>query len=341
MRSGRWLAAVACTLIVALLTASGASGARSRPGHYVHGTYGAYTYLLYVPRGYRPKQHVPLVVLLHGCSTTAAEQAQASNYGPLADRHDFLVLYPDNGAVDTNPARCWKALYTPQLEGRGMGDGAAIAGMTQKIIAAWHVDSTRVYAIGLSSGAFETSVLGAAYPDLFAAIGINSGGAYMRGSTGCIGPYQAGPSPATLAAEAYAEEGPRARIVPVIFFHGDADGTVPYECGLEALAQWLQTDNDVLMAAGAPAIPATPASSTNGQVPGGHAYTVNDYREPGGCLIAQFWTVHGMGHFWSGGSPNPAVATWTDPLGPSAAAASWAFFTAHRLTPAGAASPCV
>ena len=58
---------------------------------------------------------------------------------------------------------------------------------------------------------------------------------------------------------------------------------------------------------------------------GGYAYTDDSYQEPDGCTIAQFWTIHGMDHTW-----------W-----PSASAASWAFFSAHRLTPPGAASPCI
>jgi poly(hydroxyalkanoate) depolymerase family esterase len=341
----RLLAALLGALVVAGLAAScvpgtDASGSPPGPGRYLHGRYGSYAYALYVPPRYRRGGRVPLVVVVHGCSTTADQQARVSNYDPLAARHDFLVLYPDNGLVDVNN-RCWKGSMTPQTEGRGMGDAAAIAGMTRAVMAAWSVDPRRVYVIGMSSGAFEVSIIGAAYPDLFAAIGIHSGAAYMRGPNGCIGAaYQYGPSTGDLAAAAYAAEGPRARIVPVVVLHGDADGTVPYECGRQALTQWLQTDDDVLTAAHAAQIPARPAATWNGRVPSGHSYTVQAYREPGGCTVAQFWTIHGMGHFWSGGPHDPSLAFWTDPSGPSAAAASWAFFSAHRLTPAGAAGPC-
>ena len=317
---------------------------RARRARYLHGTYhagrGVYTYTLYVPSTYRAPRRVPLVVVVHGCDTTADELRHASSYDPLAEQHDFIVLYPDNGRVD-KPARCWRALAAPQLEGRGRGDAAAIAGMTRAIIGAWSIDPSRVYVIGMSSGAFEVSVLGGAYPDLFAAIGIHSGGAFKRGPAGCLGGYHPGPGTAALARAADAAEGRRARIVPVILFHGDIDAAVPYSCGRQALAQSLQTDNDVLAVAKLPRIRARPAGTTNGQVPGGLRYTVQDYRAPGGCLVAQFWTIHGMGHYWSGGSHDPSAATWTDPNGPSAAAASWAFFAGHRLTPAGPASPCI
>ena len=338
------LAALALVAGALIPTVAASSRSPASHGRFLHGTYdtsrGVYTYALYVPSTYRPNARVPLVVVLHGCGTTADQQATASGYDPVAEQDGFIVLYPDNGSVDTNPARCWGALTAPQSEGRGRGDAAAIAGMTRAIMAAWSIDRSRVFTIGISSGAFEVSILGAAYPDLFAAIGIHSGAAFMRGSAGCLNGYQPGPSTAALSRAAYAAEGPRARIMPVILFHGDADATVPYQCGRQALAQWLQTDDDVLAAAQLPRVRASPASITNGRVPGGRRYTVESYRAPGGCLVAQFWTIHGMGHLWSGGSRGPAVAALSDPSGPSAAAASWAFFSGHRLTAAGAASPC-
>jgi hypothetical protein len=34
-----------------------------------------------------------------------------------------------------------------------------------------------------------------------------------------------------VASDAYAAEGPRARLVPVILFHGDNDHILRYQCG--------------------------------------------------------------------------------------------------------------
>jgi hypothetical protein len=164
----------------------------------------------------------------------------------------------------------------------------------------------------------------------------------MHGENGCFVTYAPTFSTDSLASDAYTAEGPRARLVPAIVFHGDNDHAVPYQCGQQALAQWVKTDNDVLSAANAPTIPTAPAATMNGQVSGGYAYTADSYQEPGRCTIAQFWTIHGMDHYWSGGSSDPtSYASGSDPKGPSASAASWAFFSAHRLTPPGAASPCV
>ena len=124
--------------------------------------------------------------------------------------------------------------------------------------------------------------------------------------------------------------GTRARVMPVIVFHGDADPTVPFRCGRQAIAQWLATDDLVLEHERRPALLATPVI-THGAVRGGHAYKVTSYVNRG-CPVAQLWTIHDMGHFWSGGTGGGASSRYSDPKGPSAAAASWAFFSRWMLS---------
>jgi poly(hydroxyalkanoate) depolymerase family esterase len=312
------------------------------PGRYSHASFtfhgDVYHYSLYVPASLTGHARVPLLVMIHGCTTTDDQQAAASEYDPLAVRKHFVVLYPDVDAADIANDRCWKGLLTPSTEGRGRGDAGAIAAMTRVVMSRWRIDRTRVYAIGMSSGAFETSILAAAYPDLYTAIGIHSGGAYTRGAKGCVvlsSPYQSGPPTALLAGAAYAAMNSRARVMPVIVFHGDNDHTVDYRCGQQALHQWLATDNLVLRYAHKRPIPSDPSHVSQGGVPAGYAYTVLSYASSPGCPLAQIWTIHDMGHFWSGGSPEPGSKRFTDPEGPSAADASWAFFSAHRLRVSG------
>lgn len=121
--------------------------------------------------------------------------------------------------------------------------------------------------------------------------------------------------------------GSHAGVMPVIVFHGDRDGTIPYRCGQQALAQWLATDDLVLQREHGAPLPSIPTDSSRPGVAGEHAYDVLSYAEMSGCPIAQLWTIHGMGHYWSGGSADPASARYSDPLGPNASAASWAFFS--------------
>ena len=48
-------------------------------------------------------------------------------------------------------------------------------------------------------------------------------------------------------------------------------------------------------------------------VPGGHAYTRTLYLDSSGSTILEQWTIHGLGHAWSGGAP---AGSYTDPRGP-------------------------
>ena len=303
-----------------------------------------YPYTVYVPPGLRAGSAAPLVVVLHGCHTTADQMAAATQYDMLAERDRFIVLYPDVDTLDADSfGRCWRGIWAPDLEGRGAGDAAAIADMTHAVMRRWHADPGRVYAIGISAGGYETAILGAYYPDLYAAIGIHSGAPYLGAEPGCLPAGANAAATAGLAVGALDAMGPRARVMPVIVIHGDADPAVPYLCGQQALAQWLGVDNSVLSRQGRLRVPSSPSSVRDAAVPGGHGYTVQSYAvqsyaDGPGCVVAQLWTVHGMGHYWSGGSADPGSALYSDPRGPSAAAASWAFFSRWGLS--GPLGPC-
>lgn len=300
-----------------------------------------YAYGVYVPARRRAGRALPLVVVLHGCGMTPAEMAAASGYSRLAQQDGFIVLYPDVDATDTSVGRCWRAIWDPSAERRGQGDAGAIATMTRRVISRWDGDLTRVYAIGISAGGFEASMLGADYPDLYAAIGIHSGAPYGGGGPGCA-PQGAAPAGIPgLAQAARHAMGARARVMPVIVIHGSSDGRVPYACGRQAIAQWLDTDALVLgLGRSRTGMNARAARSvTSARVARGRAYTIVTYSGRSRCSVAQFWTIRGMGHFWSGGSAAPATLRFSDPRGPSASRASWAFFRHWRVR--GTAGLCV
>jgi poly(hydroxyalkanoate) depolymerase family esterase len=299
---------------------------------------GKQTYLVFTPNGYTGRKALPLVVVTHGCETTAAQQEAANNYDQLAERFGFIILYPDDNDL-VHPIQCWQ-FYNPLNQIPGEGDAASVAAMTRDVIAHYRVNTQRVYEIGMSSGALITSDLAADYPELYAVVGIMAGGPF--GNDACLSgqdPSAAGFNPQLQASiqGAYHAEGANKRVVPVIVLNGTDDHTVNPVCDQMAIEQWLETDN--LVSDGTTTLPLriTPAKVTHGQVRHGYAYSVESYTQPSGCLIAQHWVINGMGHFWSGGTTNPAYKAFTDPKGPSASAASWAFFqrftrssTSHR-----------
>jgi poly(hydroxyalkanoate) depolymerase family esterase len=261
-----------------------------------------------------------LVVVTHGCNTNADQMEASSAYDPLAEADDFIVMYPDdNDAV--HPIECWQ-WYDPLDWQRGEGDLATIAGMVDATTTMRTIDASRIYEIGMSSGALITSDLGAAYPHLFAAIGIMAGGPY--GLPTCV----AGGNSATSAASgAFSEEAGQARVMPFIVLNGDKDNVVSPGCDDQAVQQWLRTDNLVLSGTQKTPLRLSPTHHSARRVHGGRSYQVLRYTAPDGCLVGEHYVIGGMGHFWSGGTSNPRYASFTDPKGPSAAKASWTFFS--------------
>ena len=142
----------------------------------------------------------------------------------------------------------------------------------------------------------------------------------------------------TSAQLAFDQMGPRARIVPIFVIGGDVDQAFPPACTQKAVEQQLRTDNLVLDGRQDGPLALTPAATRQDRKPGGYAYTVQTYRDPAGCLIGERWLIHGMNHFWSGGTTDPKYASFTDPKGPSASEASWAFFKRYRKSDT--AMPC-
>ena len=164
---------VLCGLALAAATAVVVVGqGRARYSGYQHARLevggDSYRYLVFVPASYRAASKVPLVVVLHGCSTTASQQAVASGYAQVAEQRRFIVLYPDVDPADLAHGGCWKGIWDPGAEGRGRGDAGAIAAMTRAVVGTWRIDLGRVYVIGISAGGFESSILGASYPDVYA-----------------------------------------------------------------------------------------------------------------------------------------------------------------------------
>ena len=90
---------------------------------------------------------LPLVVLLHGCTQTAADFAAGTG---MNNELGFLALYPQQSA-SANLGRCWN-WHRPGDQKRGGGEPAVIAALTRHIIGSCKGNSARVYIAGISAG---------------------------------------------------------------------------------------------------------------------------------------------------------------------------------------------
>jgi poly(3-hydroxybutyrate) depolymerase len=169
-----------------------------------------------------------------------------------------------------------------------------------------------VYVAGLSAGGAAAAIMAAAYPDLFAGVGVHSGlacGAAKDFSSAFAAMRDGG---------AYDEFGAQSsskpkRAVPTIVFHGDADTTVNPVNGDYVLAQ-SKADGQFMQIV------------SRGEALGGMAYTRTVHMDKTMTPLLEQWVLHGGGHAWSGGS---SAGSYTDPRGPEASREMMRFFLQH------------
>ena len=260
------------------------------------GPEGTRPYRLFVPPS--PAACPALIVMLHGCTQTAEDFAAGTRMNDLARAAGALVLYPEQ-IPGANPQRCWN-WFAPAAQQRAGGEAALLAGMVRSVMAAHSVDPGRVFVAGLSAGGAMAANLGAAYPELFAAIGVHSGLAAgaatdMAGAFAAMRQGRAGSAPHTAR---------------TIVFHGDKDATVAPRNG-ELVARQVSRGGRV--------------ETLEGRVPDGLSYTRALEHDASGRVVVERWIVHGAGHAWSGGATS---GSYTEPQGPDASAAMLDFFLA-------------
>jgi poly(hydroxyalkanoate) depolymerase family esterase len=281
---------------------------------------GTRTYQVYVPSTYKAGATMPLIVALHGCTESSDVFRQLSALDQLAESKGFIVVFPGQPS-SANNQNCWN--WFSQMQ-RGSGEPSIIAGITQAVQQHYSIDKKRTYVLGFSAGGAMATVMGATYPDLYAAIGSGSGCEYN--GLPCVG--SPGPDPVTSGQGAYKAMGSNARAMPVIVFQGDADTTVVPANGDRVVREWQVTDDLADDAANNGSVPVAPTSTANKQVSGGRSYTVTSYGDGHGGELIQYWVVHGMNHAWSGGC---GCQPYADPTGPNESQAMVDFFLQHTL----------
>src|SRR5258707_120242 len=153
-----------------------------------------------------------------------------------AEEHACLVVYPGQTTV-ANMSKSWN-WFSAGDQQRDRGEPSLIAGITREVMRQYAIDPRRVYVAGLSAGAAAAAIMAAAYPDLYAAIGVHSGLACGAASDlpSAFAAMRQGNRQSACRIGTPPEGGAR-QIVPAIVFHGDQDTTVHPRNGDDVIAQ--------------------------------------------------------------------------------------------------------
>ena len=267
---------------------------------------GSRRYKLYVPSRYKGGA-LPLLVMLHGCTQSPDDFAAGTRMNECAEEHGLFVAYPAQ-PKSANPSKCWN-WFEGSDQRRGYGEPSLIAGITHRILQDFAVDSGRVYVAGLSAGGAAAAIMGATYPDLYAAVGVHSGLACgaARDLPTAFAAMRNGAGPATRST--YVGR----TTVPTIVFHGDGDKTVNPVNADQVIAQaYVAMDLRTTV--------------VSGRAAGGMPFVRTIQTDNSGRPMLEKWVLQGAGHAWSGGSP---AGSYTDPRGPDASREMVRFFLQH------------
>jgi poly(hydroxyalkanoate) depolymerase family esterase len=269
-------------------------------GAHTHGS-SRREYKLFIPPQ-AGREPLPLVVMLHGCKQDPDDFAAGTAMNEAAAAQGFYVLYPAQSR-QANPQGCWN-WFKHTHQQRGRGEPALLASMTRDVMAKHAIDPRRVYVAGLSAGGAMAAIVGAAYPELYAAVGVHSG----------LAAGAASDLSSALAAMRRGSVAGRAEVhgVPTIVFHGDADSTVHPMNGEQVIAASAGTASTVEV------------HHVSGA--GGTRASTRRRHIDKGRVIAEHWVVHGSPHAWSGGRKQ---GSYTDTRGPDATSEMLRFFFEH------------
>lgn len=273
------------------------------------------SFYFHVPPAHDGVAPLPLIVDFHGYSEGAEIHVLMSGLGPFGDEHGFVTITPQG----TGPVPRWDTTL-------GSPDLVFVGDLLDHAEATLCIDTNRIFAAGLSNGAFMSSAVACAYADRVAAVAPVAG---IRDVPGCA----------------------PARPVPVVAFHGTADGFVAYDGGLGEQALDLPAPDGsgrTLREVGVQATPDAQAApipaiteawaarnGCSGQERETRVATdvaVLTYGCPVGAEV-ELYRVDGGGHSWPGSDFSAQVASivGATTFSIDADEVMWAFFQAHPL----------
>jgi polyhydroxybutyrate depolymerase len=267
-----------------------------------HGGYNR-TYLLHLPDGYTGNDSLPLIVAMHGGTGSAYNLQNQSQLSVKANEENFIVVYPEGVKGGFLNVRSWNAGWCCGFASTsGVDDVGFIDALLDTLIEKYAIDTTRIYATGMSNGGFMTYRLACELSDRFAAV-------------------------APVAASMSVRDCTPSRAVPVIHFHSFQDTSVPYMGGIgDGISGHYNPPVDSVLNAWAAH---NDCSVANDTLIDNNQYTLVKWTSCDNSSAIHYYITHDGGHSWPGGEQTPVgdpVSAYID-----ADDLMWAFFDQYSL----------
>ena len=225
----------------------------------------------------------PLVVVLHGCTQTAAGYDAGSGWSALAEDYGFMVLFPEQNRQN-NANLCFNWFNAADTR-RDQGEARSIRQMIASVVADHGIDERRIYITGLSAGGAMANAMLACYPEVFAGGAIIAGLPYAAASTVPEAfdrmRGQGLPGASRLQASLRAASRHDGAWPTVSVWHGTSDNTVAPDNASAIVAQWR-------------GVHAVADQPTEVEAIDRHSRSV--WRDDRGMEAIELYRISGMGH---------------------------------------------
>lgn len=164
-------------------------------------------YSEFVPSSYSSKSPIPLVIALHGYSSSGKQLESFVNFKAVAEQRGFILVSPD-GTLDPTGNQFWNATEVCCAFFSAVDDDEYLGSILNDMESKYSIDPKRIYFVGHSNGGFMSYRMACKHSNRIAAIASLAGATFLNSSDcGAKNP------------------------VSVLQIHGTSDATILYNGG--------------------------------------------------------------------------------------------------------------